>query len=88
MASANEILRTGKDGHIFTIVPSDTVRPVVTPTMIWSPAAGDITVKNALGELVTFAGATGWLYVPGIQYIMATGTTATGLVGVSDGGVR
>lgn len=86
--SATEILRNSHGGRIFSITPSDTVAVAPAPDMIWVPEGADLAVKNSLGQVVTFKNALGWMYVGGITHVMATGTAATNLVGITNEGVR
>jgi hypothetical protein len=85
---ATEILKNSHGGRIFSITPSDTTPVSPPPDMIWVPEAADLAVKNSLGAVVTYKNALGWMYVGGCTHVMATGTAATNLVGITNDGVR
>lgn len=68
--------------HIFTIVPSDTeVSPMTQYIMV--TVGGDLAVETRSGDTGVLPGL-----LPGVQYaisvrkVLATGTTASGIVGL------
>jgi hypothetical protein len=69
--------------HGFSIAPSD-VDPLAAETRaIYVGGAGDLAVTLASGDTVTFAGlGAGSLLPVRIRKVLATGTSATGLVGL------
>lgn len=73
------------DNNTFPIVPSDTLSQRVPMDAIYCGGAGDITIVSAQGLQVVYkAVPVGMqLVVGGISRVMATGTTATNLVGTA-----
>ncbi|WP_209426783.1 hypothetical protein [Pararhodobacter sp. SW119] len=66
------------------IVPSDSAELPRATRAIYVGGAGDLRVRMISGEAVTFAGMqAGMSYPLRLRQVLATGTTATGLVGLS-----
>ncbi|MCV6576261.1 MAG: hypothetical protein OIF58_11050 [Cohaesibacter sp.] len=63
------------------ITPSDSVNLTTTCRAFWVGGAGDVVVEMASGKELTFENAMGWMPIR-VKKIKATGTTATGIVGV------
>jgi hypothetical protein len=64
-----------------TITPSDTAS--ITPTSgIMVTAAGNIVVNTLNGTTITLAVTVGTIYPVCVTQVKATGTTATGIVGL------
>lgn len=78
------------DRDRFAVVPSDTVPQPVPLDAIYVGGAGNITIKDKRGNTLLFTappvGST--ILVGGATYVMATGTTATALVGIIDASLR
>jgi hypothetical protein len=65
------------------ITPSDSVPLANTTRAIYVGAPGDLRVRLASAEVVTFAGVlAGVVYPLRVEQVLATGTTAGGLVGL------
>ena len=66
----------------FAITPSDsTVYP--QDTGVWVGATGDVVVVTAIGTQVTFPSVPAGTVIPVmVKQVRATGTTATGLIGL------
>lgn len=77
----------GPAGRAAVIAPSDTGELATYYTSIYVGATGDLTVtpmRNTSDAGVQFTAVpVGWFPVS-VRKVWATGTTATGLVGVSD----
>jgi hypothetical protein len=66
------------------IVPSDSTELSQATRAIYVGGTGDLRVRMLSGATVTFANIQGGMSYPlRLRQIMATGTTATGLVGLS-----
>jgi hypothetical protein len=69
--------------HGFSIAPSDLDALDAETRAIYVGGAGDLAVTLASGDTVTFAGlGAGSLLPVRAQKVLATGTTATGLLGL------
>lgn len=65
------------------ITPSDSTALARVTRAIWVGGAGDLRVTLLGGMTVTLAGAAaGMVYPLRVTQVLATGTTATGLVGL------
>lgn len=70
-------------GHGVAIVPSDNVALAEATRAIYVGGAGALRVTMVSGAVVTLAVAqAGQIYPLRVVQVMATGTTATGLVGL------
>jgi len=67
----------------FAITPSDTVALTAIPDRIYCGGAGNV-IGRAInsGADVTFAVVAGGILPVRLQFVRATGTTATGLIGL------
>jgi hypothetical protein len=66
------------------ITPSDSSAQPFLVTAIWVGVSGDVAIKSSFDTVaVTFKAApVGWLILPHpAQFVMATGTAATNLIG-------
>lgn len=69
--------------HAFAITPSDGSDLAYVPRAIYVGGYGDVAVITAGGETVTFVGmSAGDLLPVRASRVMATGTTATSIVGI------
>lgn len=67
----------------FAITPSDSVDTAVNFRMIYVGGAGALVIVSENGTAVTYSGATAGSVIPMRgRRVNATGTTATGLVGL------
>lgn len=66
------------------ITPSDST-PLITATRcLYVGGAGDLRIELVGGDIVTLSGVVaGAIYPLRVAQVLATGTTATGLVGLS-----
>ncbi len=65
------------------ITPSDSAALAQVTRGLYVGQSGSVRVKMASGDLVTFAGMQGGMAYPlRVAQVLATGTTATGLVGL------
>lgn len=65
------------------ITPADGVALAHVPRALYVGGAGDLRVMMRAGNVVTLAGVqAGMVYPLRVVQVMATGTTATGLVGL------
>jgi hypothetical protein len=65
------------------ITPSDSVALANTTRAIYVGVAGNLRVRLASDDIVTFSGVlAGVVYPFRVEQVMATGTTAGGLVGL------
>lgn len=62
------------------VTPSDGTPFAVTPKALFVGGAGNLIAKGSDGTSATFAVAAGQILPIRPQYVMATGTTATGIV--------
>lgn len=70
--------------HAETIVPSDTFNLARTTRAVYVGQTGDVRAITSAGDMVTFSNMQGGSVYPiRVQRILQTGTTATGLVGLS-----
>ena len=77
------------DNNKFAIVPSDTVLLPVAIDAIIIGVAGNVAVDDGKGSPIILAFAVGGPYfLGGVTKVYATGTTATGLVGVAAKALR
>lgn len=75
--------RTGPPSHAFTITPSDDEELTFMTRGIYLGVAGDVAVQLQSGDIVTFVGmAAGMIHPLRLRQVYATGTTATGIVGI------
>lgn len=65
------------------ITPSDTVALSTTPKAIYIGGSGNLTVKGSNGISATFAVTAGQVVNIAPSFVMATGTTATGIVALN-----
>lgn len=65
----------------FAITPNDAADLPSTPRAIRANVAGDVVLRDASGTDVTYTVAAGELLLFRAVRVLATGTTATGLVG-------
>jgi hypothetical protein len=66
------------------ITPSDTVEPVIRINALYVGATGNVAVITSNGSTVTFVGVPGGTILPvSVQMVLATGTTASSIVGLS-----
>lgn len=77
------------DNDLFAITPSDTLRLRSPIQALYVGVGGDVAFVNPRQEVqvITYV-AGGPYYVGGITKIMSTGTTATGLKGLTAKGLR
>ncbi|GLQ17876.1 spike base protein, RCAP_Rcc01079 family [Maritalea porphyrae] len=67
----------------FSITPSDVTDFAELVRAIYIGGPGQVTLKTPSGALVTFEGLSGGSVLPvRAQAVLATGTTATSLVGI------
>ena len=85
----NQKNRSRIAGQMTSITPSDSVtvknqnNEAVLLRAVRATGAGNITVKYVDGRTNVYAvAADTWTEVDGAQYVMSTGTTATGITGV------
>lgn len=77
------------DDDQFIVAPSDTVRLRVPIQAVNVAIAGVVTIKNSKGENVPFQCIAGQNTLVGeTWWVMATGTTATGITGIADKSLR
>ncbi|WP_456388099.1 spike base protein, RCAP_Rcc01079 family [Profundibacter sp.] len=66
------------------LIPSDTVALVSVTRAVFVGSAGDLRVTMLSGDVVVLSNvAAGMVYPLRVSHVMATGTTAGGLVGLS-----
>ena len=66
------------------ITPNDTVALLLATRALYVGGAGDVRVEMLSGDIVTFTNMQGGVFYPiRITKVLATGTTATNMVGVS-----
>lgn len=83
------IIDKSQDNSRLPITPSDVVKQPVSFDALFVDVAGDVVVDDGNGGQVTLSFDVGGPYfVGGISYVYATGTTATGLVGVASKALR
>ena len=68
--------------NAFAITPSDTADMPNHPRAIYVGTAGDIKVTTTRGDVVTFSSVANGIFPVEVARVWATGTTATGLVGL------
>jgi hypothetical protein len=67
----------------FTITPSDTLDLPEVTRAVYIGASGALAVRMSSGQTITFSGVIGGSTLPiRIDRVLATGTTATGVVGL------
>lgn len=67
----------------FAVTPSDTVDLAQIPQAIWIGSAGNLAVVGGDGNSVVFQSlAAGQYWIGAPSRVLATGTTATNLIGV------
>ena len=78
------------DNYLFGIVPSDTVKQNPMPNAIYVGGTGDVAIKDHYGVTKTFKAVPvgTQLLVGAAQYVLATGTTATLMVGLAAASLR
>lgn len=82
-------LDKSQDSSRIPLTPSDTVKQPVTVDAVFVGAAGNIVVDDGNGGRTTIAVDIGGpQFLGGVSYIYATGTTATGLVGLASKALR
>jgi len=67
--------------HHFTVIPSDTADLAVRPRALRIGGAGSVVLRDAKGADVAYAVQAGEILPVRALRVMATGTTATGIVG-------
>ncbi|WP_404404943.1 hypothetical protein [Pelagibacterium halotolerans] len=73
----------GPAGDIFSITPDDAADLTQTIRGIYVGATGDLSVVAASGAQAVFVGVPGGTVLPvSVSRVMATGTTASNLVGL------
>ena len=83
---ADQYIRTGNTGlqsadHFQVVSPSNAVDLAFKSRALYIGGTGDVTVQNALGTSVTFLAVPAGSILPLVTgRVMATGTTATGIV--------
>ena len=65
-----------------TVTPSDTAHLAEVPKALWVNVAGDLTVVGEDGVAATFAVLAGLPILLRPRQVMATGTTATGIIAI------
>lgn len=66
------------------ITPNDTAALLVPTRALYVGGAGDVRVEMLSGDVVSFSNMQGGVFYPiRITKVLATGTTATNMVGVS-----
>jgi hypothetical protein len=69
--------------HAFDIVANDSTDFVRTTRAIYVGGGGNVKIKTASGEIVTFSNASAGSTLPiRVARVYATGTTATNLLGL------
>jgi hypothetical protein len=69
--------------HAVEITPSDSTDLAISTRGLYVGASGDVTLDTVGGETVTFVGlAAGIIHPIRARRVRATGTDATGIVGV------
>lgn len=87
--SGSSVLDHSFDNNQFDITPSDTDFLRVPIQGLFVGVAGDVSYVNAQGETITQNfDAGGPYFIGGIARVLATGTTATGLVGLANKALR
>lgn len=89
MATAAKAVAPGTIGatlpseHQFAITPHNTNELAHVARMIWVAGAGDVAMVNLAGDSFIQTGVPAGSYIGPfyIKQVLATGTTATGLVG-------
>lgn len=91
MALETGIVRSIKGGGLvtafptraFAIIPSDVTEWENAAVTVWANDSGDVTVEPWQdGGTVTFAMAAGQAVPVSVRRVLATGTTATDLIGI------
>jgi hypothetical protein len=67
--------------HAFSITPDNDTDLAYLPRAIYVGGYGSLAIVTPSGETVTFVDASGWMPIRAAR-VLATGTTATDLVGV------
>lgn len=81
---ATEVGRSSTDpaADYFAIVPDDAADFATPADSIFVGGAGDVVLVSPVGSVVTFAAPAGIVIPAKAVRVNATGTTATGLVGL------
>lgn len=75
---------TAPASHAEAITPSDSVPLARVTRALYVGSGGDVRVRMVSGQIVTFRGVQGGMFYPvRVEQVMATGTTATDLMGMS-----
>lgn len=75
---------TAPASHGAALVPSDSTALTRSTRAIYVGTAGDLSVRLVSGDEVTLSGViAGMIYPMRVSHVLATGTTAGGLVGLS-----
>lgn len=75
---------TAPASHGATLVPSDSTMLTRSTRAIFVGTAGDLAVRLVSGDEVVLTNAiAGMVYPLRVTHVLATGTTASGLVGLS-----
>ncbi len=81
--SSNIPSLTSPATHAFAIAPNDTTDLSEVTRAVYIGGGGALAVRMLSGQTVTFSGATGGSTLPlRVDRVLATGTTATGIVGL------
>lgn len=67
--------------HAFAITPSDSAT-IQGSRSLWIGGAGSVAVQMQSGATVTFAGVSPGILPIAVSKVLATGTTATGILGL------
>lgn len=82
LAKITALLNGMKPNGVFSAITPDDDTDLAAPTRsIYVGGAGDVAVRNAAGDDITFAGVPAGAVLPIVtSRVLETGTTATGLV--------
>ncbi|OJF93632.1 spike base protein, RCAP_Rcc01079 family [Pararhizobium antarcticum] len=81
--SSNAPSLTGPATHAFDVTPSDTLDLADVTRAVYVGVGGALAVRMLSGQTITLSGVTGGSTLPlRIDRVLATGTTATGIVGL------
>ena len=76
------VSKLGSAKRWFAIAPSDTVNLATTPDALYVGGAGNVVLRGSDGVNATFAVAAGQILPLSPTRVLATDTTATGLIGL------
>lgn len=81
--SANSSSLSSPATHGFAVTPSDTLDLPETTRAVYVGAGGALVLRLLSGQSVTFSGVSAGTILPvRADRVLATGTTATGIVGL------